>query len=120
SYSIYSLGINTSQTKAVSGEAKIFANRDFDDLLLELDFFYNFKERKYHRFSVGAGINSFVFDNLDPFYSIVIPTQLEVFPLKDFRQLSLMLEFAPQILIDDDLVFRHLWGIRYTFAKKGE
>ena len=45
SYSIYALGINTSQNNMISGELKTFANRAIDDLLMEIDFFYNFKPR---------------------------------------------------------------------------
>jgi len=42
SYSIYALGINTNQNKMISGELKTFANRAIDDLLMEIDVFYNF------------------------------------------------------------------------------
>jgi hypothetical protein len=42
SYSIYALGINTNQNKTISGELKTFANRSFEDLLLEIDGFYNY------------------------------------------------------------------------------
>jgi hypothetical protein len=56
-YSIYALGINTSQRNQISGEFKMFANRSYEDILLELDCFYNFIAREYHRFSVGLGLN---------------------------------------------------------------
>jgi hypothetical protein len=54
SYSVYSLGINTSQNKTISGELKTFANRAFEDLLMEADIFYNFEPGTYHRFSIGG------------------------------------------------------------------
>lgn len=117
SYSIYALGVNTSQNKTISGEFKIFANRAFDDLLMEIDVFYNFKPRTYHRFSVGLGLNAGPFRKFDHIHAFTIPAQIEIYPLQDFKNLSLLFELAPEIVIEDDLNIRSLWGIRYTFGK---
>ena len=117
SYSIYSLGINTSQNRPVSGELKIFANRSIESVLMEADLFYNFKARPYHRFSIGAGLNAGPFRDYDFVNAVTIPVQLEIFPLQEFKRLSLMLELAPEFIIDYDVNLRSLWGIRYSFGE---
>lgn len=117
SYSIYSLGINTSQNRPVSGELKTFANRWIESVLMEADIFYNFKPRPYHRFSVGAGLNAGPFRDYDFVNAITIPVQLEIFPLQEFKRLSLMFELAPEFVIDNEVNLRSLWGIRYSFGE---
>jgi hypothetical protein len=118
SYSIYSLGVNTSKDKPVSGELKGFFNNGLYDLSFETSLMYNFKAQEHHRFSIGAGIHFFPFtggeDELE-WNAVSIPCQLEVFPLKDFKQLSFVMELTPQWLFADEWNFRYLWGIRYTF-----
>lgn len=115
SYSLYALGVNTSQSKKISGELKTFANRAVDDLLMEADLFYNFKPRPYHRFSIGVGVNVAPFRSFDQLNAITLPTQLEVFPLQNFKKLSLLYELTPEYTFENDLNLRHLWGVRYTF-----
>ncbi len=117
SYSIYALGINTSQSKMISGELKTFANRAIDDLLMEIDVFYNFKPRTYHRFSVGLGLNAGPFRGFDHIHALTIPAQIEIYPLQDFKKLSLLFELTPEIVVEGDLNIRSLWGIRYTFGE---
>lgn len=115
SYSVYSIGVNTSQNKRISGELKTFANRPFEDISLELDGFYNFNPRPYHRFSVGLGINVNPFLGDDQFYAFTIPVSLQIYPLQDFKRLSLLFELTPEILAEGNANLRSLWGIRYTF-----
>jgi hypothetical protein len=118
SYSIYSLGVNTSKDKKISGELKGFFNNKLYDLSFEASVMYNFKARAYHRFSVGAGIDFSPFtgdeDELE-WNAISLPCQLEVFPIQTFKHLSFVFELSPQWLFDDEWNFRYLWGIRYTF-----
>lgn len=119
SYPGYALGINTSQSKMISGELKTFANREFNDLWLEVDFFYNFKPNTYHRFSAGLGLSTqpFLQETSDGnIYALTIPVQIEIYPLQDFKKLSLLFELTPEILVNDDVRLRNLWGIRYTFG----
>ncbi|MDZ7775432.1 MAG: hypothetical protein U5L09_07365 [Bacteroidales bacterium] len=96
---------------------KTFANRSFEDLLVEIDGFYNFKPRKYHRFSIGIGINVGPFRGFDQIHAFTIPASLEVYPLQDFKRISLLFELTPEIIIEDNLNLRSLWGIRYTFGE---
>jgi len=117
SYSIYALGINTSQNRRISAELKTFANREFKYLNLELDAFYNFKPGTYHRFSIGVGINVMPFREFDRIYSLNVPLALEIYPLQEFKKISLLFELTPEILPEDGLSLRSLWGIRYTFGK---
>jgi hypothetical protein len=130
SYSVYSLGINTSKEKKISGELKSFFNAPLYDLSFEAAVMYNFKARAYHQFSVGAGIDCSPFEF--SWNAVSMPCQLEVFPLKDFKRLSLVFELSPQwwfgglneessAYFDDygeDFSIRYLWGIRYTFSSK--
>ena len=116
-YSTYALGINTSQNKMVSGELKTFANKAIDDVLMEIDVFYNFTPKPYHRFSVGLGFNVGPFRNFDNVYALTVPVQLEIFPLQEFKKVSILFELAPEILPEDPVNIRSLWGIRYTFGE---
>jgi hypothetical protein len=117
-YSIYALGINTGQNHRISGEFKLFANRSYDELLTELDGFYNFRAREYHRFSVGLGLNIGPFKDYDNIYAITIPASIEIYPLKELKKVSLLFELAPEIRPEEDLNIRFLWGIRYSFGKQ--
>jgi len=117
SYSIYSLGINTSQNRPVSGELKVFTNRLIEEVLMEADLFYNFKARPYHRFSVGVGLNVGLFRDFDIVNAITVPVQLEIFPLQEFKRLSLVFELTPEFIVEYDPNLRSLWGIRYSFGK---
>lgn len=118
-YSIYSLGVNTSKEKKISGELKSFFNRgSYENIRFELSGMYNFKARDYYQFSAGLGVNVAPFYGYDQLQCFTLPVQLEVFPLQNFRQLSLVIEVAPEWYLESDLDIRHMWGIRYTFAKK--
>ena len=118
SYSIYALGINTSQNRIISAELKTFANRDIDDLLMEADVFFNFKPGNYHRFSVGVGINIGPFQEGDLIYALTVPLEIEIYPFQNFKKISLLFELTPEITGDNNLNLRNLWGIRYTFGEK--
>jgi hypothetical protein len=117
SYSIYSLGINTSQNKKISAELKTFANRKLENILMELDVFYNFQPRSHHRFSLGVGINAIPFGNSDLVNAFTIPASIEIYPFKDFHNLSLLFELAPEFYPENSAHLRSLWGIRYTFGE---
>jgi len=117
-YSIYALGVNTSQNHRISGELKLFTNRSYEDILTELNGFYNFKAREYHRFSVGVGLNLGPFKDSDNVYAITIPAAIEIYPLKELRKISILFELAPEIRPGEDLNIRFLWGIRYSFGKQ--
>lgn len=119
SYSIYAIGLNTSQNKKISLDFKTFANRNISDLNLEVNCFYNFMQQPYHRFSIGIGVNFAPFSDFDRVYAITVPASIEIFPIQDFKKISLLFELTPEILPEDDagVNLRSLWGIRYTFGK---
>ena len=118
-YSVHAIGVNTNQSKKISGELKTFTNRDFEDLVLETDFFYNFKPSTYHQFSVGLGLNFEPFRGFDYLNAFTIPAKLEIKPLQDFKQLSLLFELTPVLVVEGQAHLRNLWGIRYTFGDSG-
>lgn len=117
SYSIYALGVNTSQNKKLSVELKTFANRDIDNLFFEIDGFYNFKPRTYHRFSLGIGVSAEPFKASDKFDALTIPAAIEIYPLQNFKKISLLFELTPEINSNGNGNLRSLWGIRYTFGE---
>ena len=117
-YTNYVVGINTNKDKPINFEAKVFAYNYVEDLPMEFNAFYNFKAKEYHRISIGLGINLSPFSSIDQINSIVIPTSLEIFPMKDFKRIAIVFELTPEIRIEDDVVIRSLIGIRYTFDKK--
>ena len=118
-YSTYAIGVNTNQSKKISGELKTFTNRDFEDLVLETDLFYNFKPSTYHQFSIGLGLNFEPFRGFDYINAFTIPAKLEIKPLQDFKQLSLLFELTPVLVDGGEAHLRNLWGIRYTFGSNG-
>jgi hypothetical protein len=117
-YSNYAIGINTSKSKALSFEIKIFTNHYLEDIPMEGVLFYNFKTKEYHRFSIGLGINLSPFTGPDQVNSFVTPAVLEIFPIKDFKKIAIIFELAPELKIEDDIIIRSLFVIRYTFDKK--
>ncbi len=116
-YSVYALGVNTSSDKKVSAELKTFANRSAEDLLFEIDGFYNFEPREYHRFSIGLGVNAGPFRGFDHIRAFTLPLALEIYPLQEFKRISVMLELTPEWLVEEELHLRSLWGIRYRFGE---
>jgi len=118
SYSVHAVAVNTTPAKALSGELKVFANREYDDLLMELSLSYNFPSSDYHRFSAGFGINAIPFGEAEPLNAFTFPVQLEMFPLQRFKRLSLVFELAPEWVFEETLGIRTLWGVRYTFSEQ--
>jgi hypothetical protein len=119
-YSNYAVGLNTSKSKAISFEIKIFTNHYVEEIPVEGNVFYNFKTKEYHRFSIGLGINLSPFSSPDQVNSFVIPAVLEIFPIKDFKKIAIIFELTPEVRIEDDVTIRSLFGIRYTFDKKND
>jgi len=117
-FSNYVIGINTNKNKNINFELKVFTNRYFDDLPIETNVFYNFEAKEYHRLSIGLGVNLTPFRGIDPINAFVIPTSLEIFPIKDFKKIALILELTPELRIEDAAVLRSLIGIRYSFDRK--
>ena len=117
SYNFSTLAINTSQNRMISGELKTFLNYYSQGIKVEVDLFYNFKAREYHRFSVGVGINGYPFEEGDIIHALTVPLQLEVYPIQDFKRISILYEFTPQIEFEDDFSILHLFGIRYSFGE---
>ena len=110
------LAVNTSKNHKISGELKIFANNDIENIAMEFDAFYNFKPHEYHRFSIGTGLRLEVFSGEDA--AITIPFKLEVFPFQKFKRVLFLFELAPEIYFDDSVKLRSLLGLRYSFEKK--
>ncbi|WP_303925317.1 hypothetical protein [Draconibacterium sediminis] len=117
SYSVHSLGVSVPINEKFSAELKVFANRgSLENTSIELNSTYKFKPGEFHQFSAGLGFGLIPYSGEDAFFSV--PVALEIFPLQSFKRLSLVVELAPEIYFNDDVVaLRHLWGIRYSFSK---
>lgn len=109
------LPVRTLNDNAIASELKIFANRAIKDVSTELDLFYRLKAREYHRFSVGVGFKTDLFTDGGVGNTLLFPMDLEVFPLQEFKRLSVLFELAPEYVFDNDLKLRSLIGLRYTF-----
>jgi len=109
------LPVRTLNENAIAGELKIFANRAIEDVSTELDLFYRLKAREYHRFSVGVGFKTDLFTDGGAGNTLLFPMELEVFPLQEFKRLSVLFELAPGYVFDDEVKLRSLIGLRYTF-----
>lgn len=114
SYPIHALGIQTSMGNRLALELKMFVDPDdyLEELRVEPTLFFKFRERTYHRFALGVGLN-FNFDG-DITY-LTIPSQLEIFPLQEFKKLSIILELSLMFPYEEPML-RHLLGIRYRFG----
>ena len=115
-YSIHAFGISFSPMERLNGEIKIFANSGdiFPNINMELAGTYLFEPNEFHQFSAGIGLGLITESGEGAYISV--PVALEIFPLQTFNKLSLIMELAPEIYINDDMVnLRHFWGIRYSF-----
>lgn len=120
SYSSYAIGLNTDQNKSLSFELKTFTNRNFDDLLFEVNGYYNFKHATYHNLSIGLGLNMQT-SSADFMNAVTLPFVIEVFPFSDFKKLSIVFEISPEYYLNnEEFNLRHLWGLRYNFGNKDD
>ncbi len=118
SYSVYAIAVNTDQNRRISGELKTFTNRQINEIFMEPAVFYNLKPSKYHRFSFGLGVKLAPLIGDDHIYALTIPVSLEVYPVPDFKKISILFELAPELIVEQSADLRSLWGIRYTFGKE--
>lgn len=114
SYSIHALGIQTSVGNRLALELKMFVDPDeyLEEINIEPTLFYTFRERPYHKFAAGLGFNFNFYGDIS---YLTIPAQLEIFPLQDFKKLSLIIELSLMFPYADPML-RHLLGIRYRFG----
>jgi hypothetical protein len=101
----------------LEGKLKTFANREIRDIQLELDAFYHFTPREYHKFSVGIGFRTDYFTDGGDGNVVTFPVVLEVFPLKEFKKLSLNFELAPELYLEDLFTLRSLIGVKYYLGE---
>ncbi len=116
-YEKLGFGIGTAlSTKPIDLHLRLGTNNRLVDTRIELAGFYHINESDYHIISLGLAIGLSPFgDFTQP--SLVIPVELQVFPLKDFKRLAFAFEAGPEYLFDDDAVnLRHIWAIRYYFS----
>ncbi len=114
-YSVYSIGLSTDNNNKISGELKLFLNKEYADLVFEPTVFYNFPQKDFYQLSMGLGINLSPFDEVDVANVVTLPLQLEITPFEKIKNLSVLTEVAPEF--GDNSGVRLLWGIRYTFRK---
>jgi len=111
------LPIYTSSNNSIAGELKFFTNSEIKDVSTELDLFYRFRAREYHQFSVGVGFKTDLFTDGGVGNALLVPFDLEVFPLQELKRISFLFELSPEIIFEDQVNLRSLIGLRYTFGK---
>ena len=114
-YSIHAIGISTDNDKKISGELKAFLNRESENIIFEPTIMYNFRQQEYHQISIGIGFSAYPFTEIDGANGITIPVQLEISPIEKVKNLSILMEIAPQIGAGFSSPVRTLWGVRYAF-----
>src|SRR5688500_7199422 len=83
-YSFAALGIGGPVTNRLDLEGKLFANARIDDLAFEGLVMFDLRPGSFHQFSAGGGFNVNLFEgNSD--VSLLIPVELEIYPLASFR-----------------------------------
>ncbi len=117
-YTSGSVGLNTNTIKKLSIDAKFFLNSSLESMPMEMNVIYNFQPKTYHRFSCGVGANFSPFRGYDQMNYFVLPLSVELYPLQNLKQFSLVTEVAPLLTTNDDLALRYMFGLRYTFDKK--
>lgn len=97
----------------IAGEAKIFSNKS--EIFTEIDALFRFAPGKYHQLGFGLGLNMGIdYES----YQFLLPISLEVFPFKEFKRASFLLELSPGMGWEgDDYFVRGLIGIRYIMGK---
>ncbi|MFP4025695.1 MAG: hypothetical protein ACLFVR_14325 [Thiohalospira sp.] len=103
---------------AIGGELKTFTNKKMRDIQLELDAFYHFKPREYHRFSVGIGFKTDPFTDGGDGNVVTFPVVFEIYPIQKFKKLSVNFELAPELYLEEQpYTLRSLLGLRYYFGE---
>ncbi len=100
----------------ISGELKVFTNREMKNTSTEVDLFYRFKQKEYHRFAMGVGLKADPFTEGGDGAAFVVPMSIEIFPFQNFKKASILFELAPEFYLDDQTKLRSLAGFRYTFS----
>lgn len=106
------------ETSHLLMELRTSMDTDFEEITNWVNMLYKIQKHDAHSLSVGAGMR------FDPFYeggdgaAIVLPFQLELYPLKEIKQLSLIFELIPEIYMDEKYLLRSNIGFRYAFNKK--
>lgn len=116
SLDVISANFATKKVSNITGELKISTNnREMDGFPIELDLFYRFKRDEQNRFSIGVAFKTDPITGNDS--EFLIPITIEVYPFQEFKNVSFVLEFAPEIILEEQRVLiRSLVGLRYTFG----
>jgi hypothetical protein len=109
------IGISTSRNKPVTFEFLTQLNNGIIDISPELNIFYNFKKKtEDFRFSLGLGVGLNAKLDYQPY--ILLPFQIELFPVKSFNKFGVVLGLTAGMQADVSEAFlRYMIGIRYSF-----
>ena len=118
-YNQSAISIISPKSNLLQLELKTFLNVNARNTRFEALVLYPFVERPTHRFLFGGGLQT-GFGNSDlpnPFFCV--PVQAEITPFEQVKQLALALEVAP-LIIENNVIIRYMFGLRYYFGKKKE
>ena len=94
-------------------QVKAYSNMYVKSMKIEPTLMFNLRRTKLYNISIGAGV---VLVPLDLNYlRFSVPFGVSVYPFRELRNLSFVMEVAPEIY--SDVYVRSMWGIRYAFIK---
>lgn len=87
-------------------------NQEFN---AEFSLLYKFIDKEDYNLNIGFGISTFLFKEFDKIESLFVPLQLEITPLKEYRNIAFVIESAFHKVIENEYGVRNSIGIRYIF-----
>lgn len=105
------IGVNRQFGDRWMPEARIGVDNYIENLSVELIATYLIKNEEDRQIYVGAGAR------LNLFGGIVVPVGINYYPFSK-KEFGFHLEASPLLLIDEGVLFRSSFGVRYRFLKR--
>jgi hypothetical protein len=113
-YSSHSkIGVAYNFSNRLWSELRLYNADEFSDISSELILNCNVIRKERH--NIYTGIGGVV--NLD-YGGLVIPIGTQFYPVKDFKNFSIHIEFLPAFIVGEEIQLNSALGIRYLFEKR--
>lgn len=96
-------------TDRIWAEARVYGNAFTNNFTPEAALLYNVIQKENHSVYIGAG------GNVNGYQGFILPMGVQVRPLRDFRNLSLLIEFQPMYDFNTYYILQTSFGFRYHF-----
>jgi hypothetical protein len=110
-YNTKAMGVGFPMNKMIFGEVKAYSNMYIASMRMEADLCINLKRTETLNIYAGIGVLAVPYSG--DYVSFTVPLGLQISPFESPRNLSLVMEIAPEI--SDEVYLRSLWGLRYSF-----